>query len=127
MGPGTDVHYCIWKEELKYFSWKLNLLLWAQIVPAAEKKSWGKHLSYKMEKKMTFEAYFMREIAIYSESLTMIEKERKTDNKKNISPHFLWKVDLRFFLLKTIFFNWCHMIKSKENGAFLFAKIDYWP
>ena len=31
---------------------------------------------------MTFEAYFMREIAIYSESLTMIEKERKTDNKK---------------------------------------------
>ena len=40
---------------------------------------------------MTFEAYFMREIAIYSESLTMIEKERKTDNKKNISPHFFWK------------------------------------
>ena len=34
----TDVHYCIWKEELKYFSWKLNLLIWAQIVPAAEKK-----------------------------------------------------------------------------------------
>ena len=31
--------------------------------------------------KMTFEAYFMREIAIYSESLTMIEKERKTDKK----------------------------------------------
>ena len=78
-------------------------------MPAAEKKSWGKHLSYKMEK-MTFEAYFMREIAIYSESLTMIEKERKTD-KKIISSHFL-QADLRIFLLKTIFFNWCHMIKS---------------
>ena len=53
--------------------------------------------------KMTFEAYFMREIAIYSESLTMIEKERKTDNNKIISTHFFLQADLRIFLLKTIF------------------------
>ena len=57
------------------------MLLWAQIVPAAEKNREANICPTKW-KKMTFEAYFMREIAIYSESLTMIEKERKTDNKK---------------------------------------------
>ena len=55
-------------------------------MPAAEKNREANICPTKW-KKMTFEAYFMREIAIYSESLTMIEKERKTYNKKKIFRH----------------------------------------
>ena len=74
-------------------------------MPAAEKNREANICPTKW-KKMTFEAYFMREIAIYSESLTMIEKERKTDNKKIISPHFFWKADRpSHFSTENVFFN----------------------
>ena len=78
------------------------------------KKSWGKHLSYKMEKKMTFEAYFMREIAIYSESLTMIEKERKTDNKK--------EHDFATLLLE----SHCSELQKYKQGKIGLQFVDMW-
>ena len=73
-----DLSPTFWNVYVQYWSQQKNWNISRENITCfgwGSRKSWRKHLSYKMEKIDIWGAYFMGEIAILAESLTMKKKQ----------------------------------------------------